>query len=183
MAENTLPFSLAPGLIKLCKKLAEGPKALSKLTMDRTSASYKLQCGVDSTIKTSVISKLRNNDVDKVVIEYLASIELVKVTSETVLQKICDLFSSNDISWNNLVAILMDSCAVMRGSKSGFEVQLRTRMAPQLLDIDGDINHHVHNATKKFCAPFGRWAENLFSDLRTDFKWSVDLRTHLQEFC
>jgi hypothetical protein len=210
MAENTLPFSLAPGLIKLSKKLAEDPKALSKLTMDRTSASYKLQFGVDSTIKTSVISKLRNNmfslnideatssnhkrilavlvscfdpDVDKVVIEYLASIELVKVTSETVLQKICDLFSSNDIPWNNLVAILMDSCAVMRGSKSGFEVQLRTRMAPQLLDIDGDINHHIHNATKTFCAPFGRWAENLFSDLHTDFKWSVDLRTHLQELC
>ena len=77
----------------------------------------------------------------------------------------------------------MDSCAVMRGSKSGLEVRLRSEKAPHLLDIDGDSCHHVHNAAKEFLKPFEYWIERLYSDLHTDFKWSVDLRDALASIC
>ena len=65
----------------------------------------------------------------------------------------------------------------------GLEKQIRDKKAPRMLDIDGDICHHVHNATKKFCSPFKYIAENLFKDLHNDFKWSPDLRDVLAELC
>ena len=66
----------------------------------------------------------------------------------------------------------MDSCAVIRENQ-----------APHLLDIDGDICHHVHNACKKFCSVFEHWAEGLFTDLHNDTKWSPDLREFMSEIC
>lgn len=60
---------------------------------------------------------------------------------------------------------------------------LRERKAPQLLDIDGDIFHHIHNATKHFCSPFNNTVEKLFIDLHNDFKWSTDLREYIAEIC
>ncbi|KAK6171890.1 hypothetical protein SNE40_018313 [Patella caerulea] len=70
----------------------------------------------------------------------------------------------------------------MRGSKSGVEVRIREK-AVQLLDIDGDSCHHIHNACKKFCAPFENWLEGLLCDLHNDFKWSSDLRDWLSDLC
>ena len=43
--------------------------------------------------------------------------------------------------------MLMDSCSVMRGSKNGFEVKLHENMASHLIDIDGDVCHHIHNVS------------------------------------
>nr|XP_019923958.2 uncharacterized protein LOC109619082 [Crassostrea gigas] len=77
----------------------------------------------------------------------------------------------------------MDSWAVMRGSKNGLEKKIRESKAPALLDIDGDICHRLHNASKKLCAPFDYWVESLFTDLHTDHRWSVDLREKLAEVC
>lgn len=34
-------------------------------------------------------------------------------------------FNSNGIPWVNVVSLLMDSCAVMRGSKNGLEKKIR----------------------------------------------------------
>jgi hypothetical protein len=60
--------------------------------------------------------------------------------------------------------------------------KIRDSRTPGLLDIDGDICHHLHNASKKLCDPFGYWVESLFTDLHTDHRWSVDLRENLQKF-
>ena len=76
----------------------------------------------------------------------------------------------------------MDSCAVMRGPKCGVEVRLREK-APQLLDIDGDSCHHIHNAVRQLCKPFDYHVEGLLGDLHNDFKWSSDLRERLEEIC
>ena len=43
--------------------------------------------------------------------------------------------------------------------------------------------HHVHNASKRLCAPFEQWTEKLANDLRNDNKWSVDLREWLSDVC
>uniref|UniRef100_A0A8W8NXF2 Uncharacterized protein n=1 Tax=Magallana gigas TaxID=29159 RepID=A0A8W8NXF2_MAGGI len=71
----------------------------------------------------------------------------------------------------------------MRGSKNGLEKKIRDSRAQGLLDIDGDICHHLQNASKKLCAPFDYWVESLFTDLHTDHRWSVDLREKLAEVC
>ena len=66
--------------------------------------------------------------------------------------------------------------------KSGLETKLR-EVAPQLLDIDGDLCHHVHNSVKKFCSPFDNFIERLLDDLHTDSKYSFDIRQAIEELC
>ena len=75
------------------------------------------------------------------------------------------------------MAVLMDSCSVMRGSKNGFEIKLRESVAPALIDMDGDSCHHIHNACKKFTT------EQLYQDTYNDFKWSEDIRVILKDIC
>ncbi|KAI0224220.1 hypothetical protein LSAT2_024763, partial [Lamellibrachia satsuma] len=77
----------------------------------------------------------------------------------------------------------IDSCNVVRGSKSGVETSIRISKAPQLLDVDGDSCHHMHNACKQFCKPFENWTEHLQSDIHNDVKWSPHLRQYLEEIC
>ena len=79
--------------------------------------------------------------------------------------------------------MLMDSCGVMRGSKNGFETKIRLRVAPHLLDIDGDSCHHIHNASKIFTKVFDGYLESLFRDIYNDFKWSEDLKVELRAIC
>ena len=82
-----------------------------------------------------------------------------------------------------MISILMDPCAVMLGSMQGLETRIRRKLAPHLLDVDGDVCHHVHNASKSLCAPFEQWTEKLANDLRNDNKWSVDLHEWLADVC
>ncbi|KAJ8381279.1 hypothetical protein SKAU_G00020570 [Synaphobranchus kaupii] len=72
--------------------------------------------------------------------------------------------------------MLMDSCGVMRGSKTGLETRVRQNHCPTLLDVDGDSCHHIHNAAKVFAAPFSSHLERLFSDLHADHQWASDQR-------
>ncbi len=178
--------------------------------MDRTSASYKFTYGVKKTIQDEILQEIRsipfslnideatsktNRRVlgvlvsywsqknEKMVVQHLAALELTSVTSESLFIALDELFERMALPWENLVSILMDSCAVMRGSKSGLEKKIRDHRAPQPLDIDGDSCHHVHNASKKLCRTFESWVEDLLSDLHTDHKWSADMKEGLREIC
>ena len=209
LAERSLPFTEAPGIIKLTKALARDMEALNELSMDRTSASIKMRLGVAQTVKEELIRAMRSGpfslNIDeatsnnlhkvlcvlvsrysapgkKVVVEHLASVSLIKVDSETVFNAIEKLMEDNEIPWSNLMSVLMDSCNVMRGSKSGVEVRLRAK-APHMLDIDGDTCHHAHNAAKEFCKPYGHIVEGMLNDLHNDFRWSKDLEEFLKELC
>lgn len=169
MAEHSLPFSIAPHLINLSKELARDQKALSSLSMDRTSASIKMRFGLAETLFAETIGNIQSmpfslnideatsnnfsrvltifvscyNEVQqRVIIEHLSSIKLYSVNSENVYNALHSLMISNNIPYNNLMSIMMDSCAVMRGSKSGLETQIRNKHAPHLLDVDGDSCHH-----------------------------------------
>jgi hypothetical protein len=57
-----------------------------------------------------------------------------------------------------LVSMLSDTAAYMRGAKSGVETLLR-KDNPNLLDVDGDVCHHMHNIVKKFCSHFNSIVE------------------------
>ena len=211
VAENSLPLSIVPKIKKLVTALALDTKAMGSLsTMDRTHCSYKLTHGLAKTFINKTIENLKTHffslNIDesgstnhqkiltvlvsyyseedkKVVIEHLASISLVTVNSEILFNELVKIFKDYLLPWNNLCSILMDSCAVMRGSKAGLEKRIRTNTAKHLLDIDGDVCHHLHNATERFCTPFESHVENLFNNLYNHFKWSPDLRLLLEMIC
>ncbi|XP_034548453.1 uncharacterized protein LOC117819281 [Notolabrus celidotus] len=121
-------------------------------------------------------------DLRKVMVEHLGSLEVVKVNAANLERLLCDFFKQNNIPWKNLVSMLMDSCSVMRGSKTGLETRIH-QYCPTLLDIDGDSCHHIHNAAKKFAEPFDHYLEQLFSDLQVDHQWCPDQVMHLKEVC
>ncbi|GBN78845.1 hypothetical protein AVEN_147570-1 [Araneus ventricosus] len=210
IAEHNLPFSMAPVLVNVSKALAEDKKALNHLSLSRNCASYKMKFGVAKTFLQDTLKNLQtikfslnldeatsNNNmrvisvlasyfspsVNRVVVEHLVSLNVVTVSSENIFKEISKFFESNKIPWENLVSILMDSCRVMRGTKSGVETRIRNEKAPHLLDIDGDSCHHIHNATKKFCSPFDCLLENLMRDIFYDTKWSADIRNWLIDIC
>ena len=207
---STFPFTLVPDVVQLAKNLANDKKALDQVKLSRTTASYKVVHGIGKFFQTTTIEKLKkypfslnvdestssNNrrvltylvsyydpEEGKCMVEHLQSSELIKVDTESIYVDICSVFQKFEIPWKNLVSILMDSCAVMRGKQNGLEARIRREKVPTLLDIDGDSCHHIHNAAKKFTNPFDGWVEQLYRDLHTDHKWSVDLRDMLAEIC
>ena len=118
-----------------------------------------------------------------VVVEHLSSLSCIHASSAAVYHEIVSVFEKHDIPFSNLMSVLMDYCNVMRGSKSGVEVKIRSNKAEHLLDIDGDTCHHIHNASKKFCKPFNNWVESFHASIFNDIKWSTDLRDYLKEIC
>jgi len=201
---------MAPVIMETAQELAKDPKSLNHLTLDRTTSSYKMRFGLGKTFQDETITALRTTpfslNIDEstsnshkrvlavlvsyysqkrkmVVVEHLDSLEVVKVDSLSLFEKLQALFLKHDIPWTNLVSVLMDSCSVMRGSKNGVETRIRNSKAPQLLDVDGDSCHHMHNACKQFCKPFENWVEYLQSDIHNDVKWSPDLHQYLEEIC
>lgn len=146
VAENSLPFTMVPVLIQLTQELAKDKKLLANLSMDRTSASYKMNYGLRKTIESDIIQDIRGTpfslNIDEatsnnnkhvlsilvsyysqaekqIVLEHLAAVEVVRVCTDSILEKLEALFEKHEIPWDNLVSMLMDSCAVMRGSKNG----------------------------------------------------------------
>jgi len=201
---------MAPKLINLSKALANDKPALEKLTLDPTTASYKMKYGVAETFVQELTGELKstpfslnldeamNSNNEKVVtvlvshfsssqnkicVNHLGSFVCSKVTSENLFTELDSLFSRLDLPWSNLVSTMMDSCRVMRGEKAGLEALIRKRKSPQLLDVDGDTCHHAHNCAKAFAAPFERHLEKLLTDLHTDFKWSPHSRDLLASIC
>ena len=77
----------------------------------------------------------------------------------------------------------MDSCNIMGGSKNGLEKQIKEKLQPNLLDIDRDSCHHIHDVAKKFTKHFDAYLELLFINIYNDFKLSEDLREILKEIC
>ena len=71
----------------------------------------------------------------------------------------------------------------MRGSKSGLEKQIKEKLQPNLLDVDGHSCHHIHDAAKKFTKHFDAHLELPFINIYNDFKWSEDVRAILKEIC
>ena len=173
------------------------PKAANKLQGARQTALYRMQHRLAKGLEKQLIGKLREGffsfNIDEVtisnlhkvltwlvsyfcttksevVVEYLGSLNLPTVKLETVFKAVVDLINEKELPWCNLMAVLMDSCSVMRGSKNDFEIKLRESFAPALIDMDGDSCHHIHNACKKFTKIFDKYLEQLYQDIYNDFK-------------
>ena len=100
-----------------------------------------------------------------IVTEHIDSFNVPAVNSATLYQQVMDVFQKRKIAVKNLLAVLMDSCAVMRGCKTGLEKRLHDGPVPHLFHIDGELCHHIHNIIKKFFNNFENYLEKLFPDL------------------
>ena len=129
----------------------------------------------------TVLVSYFNQGKKEVVCEHLALINVPAVTTENILNTLINFFKEKSLPWKNLLATLMDSCNVMQGSKNGLEKQIKEKLQPNLLGIDGDSCHHIHNVAKKFMKHFDAHFELLFLNICNDFKWSEDLRELLKE--
>ena len=150
IANHSLPFTMAPVIFDVARELAKDPKALSGNTMDRKSASIKIRFGLAKTIHKRTITHMQNGhfslNIDKstsnnlhillallvsyyspslieIIVEHLTSISVEYVTAKSLYDEIVNIFSNHELPWQNLMSILMDSCAVMRGSKRGIETR------------------------------------------------------------
>ena len=171
--------------------------AAKKLRLARATVSYKLRYGLAKTVEEELIKKLKNGffswNLDEatstthhkvltllvpyfceykkeITVEHLISLNLPIVISEIVYDAVATFFRSKELPWNYLMSTLMDSCGVMRGSKNGFKTKIRENMVPNLLDVDGNAFHHLHNASRKFTKIFDNYLEALFRDIHNDFK-------------
>ncbi|XP_076336572.1 uncharacterized protein LOC143239424 [Tachypleus tridentatus] len=210
ITEHSLSLSVAPVIVDLAKAQAEDKAALSQVQLTRTTATYKLVLGVAHTLSQRIYNNMRNYPFSlnmdestsnsnkkvlailvsylnlatkKVDVEHLDSIELKKVNSASLYKVVADFFTKNQIPWENLVSSMMDSCNVMRGTKSGVEARIRKEKNINLLDVDGDSCHHIHNAAKVFANPFQKWLEGLSTDLFEDHRWARDQLMNLEEVC
>ena len=219
LAEHSLPMSKADSLCELIKEASRDPKSLNDLNLSKQIALNKLNHGLAKTVKHDIVKKLKcvpfslntdeaTNDHGKkvlslivsyfddesgeILVNHLASVELVRTDAKSIFNAIVGVIESNKIPWTNLVSALLDSCNVMRGKKSGVETLLRKK-APHLLDIDGDTCHHLHNVAKALCEPFQEWSEaqkknthyleKLFTDLFTDFRYCTQYKDIMSEIC
>ena len=180
--ENPLSYSVVPKVIELSKELARDPAALDKPLMDRTIASYKLRFGLTKSMDELTLEVIRSGFFS-LNLDAMTAVSLLKVDTESIYSSLCKYFGDNDISWDSLISIMMDSCNVIRGSKAGLETRICGTVVPHLLDIDGDAAHHIHHSAKQFSMPFKKLIENLCDDVYFDFKWSQDLREHLPDIC
>lgn len=146
-------------------------------SMNIDEATAKNSCRV-----LDILVGFFDDDLARISIYHLKSVELIFVNAETVTNSIISVIDEYGLDKSKLIAVLMDSCAVMRGSKAGVETKLRS-VCPNLLDIDGDICHHAHNVAKKFTKTLQGHIESLFYDLNSHFTWSADQKEAYLNVC
>ena len=213
VAEHSLSLNLTPSLVELVKALSIDSKALSKVQLSRTAASYKLTNGLGKNIKDSLILDLRKYPFSINVDESMSKSKKEKVL--TILVSYVKVNSSgvHEISLSHLCSLEVQHVdakticdkieEVFKDNDIPFQnlvsclfdscnimrgkhngVETRLRhLEPGLLDVDGDSCHHMHNATKVFCKPFESHLESLFNDLHADDKFSPDQRWLLKQIC
>ena len=209
VAEHSLPLAMVPHIIKYAQ-MSRDQKVLENLSMERQTATYKLKEGLSLCVQKRFVLEMRkskfslnldeatSNNNQKVltvlvsffseslgetVIDYYDSVSLTAATARTLYEAVRNLLERDEIPAANLVSVLTDSVNYMRGNRSGFQKLLRDNFAPHLLDIGGDVCHHVHNICKKFCSYSDQEVECLLDDIHTDFQFHQDLRTYLRELC
>ena len=130
----------------------------------------------------SILVSYFDTEIGASVVQHYTSVSLIEVNAKSLLECICNCFVRDDIPFDNLVSDLSDSTNYMRGKKGELETLLREKTL-QLLDIDGDICHHIHNTVKQFCKPFECFVEKWIDDIHWDTKYSTDILDSLKEIC
>ena len=198
-AEKNLSFTRTGKIIDIAKELSKDCKALNRIQLSSNTASYKIKFGLARFIEDKLISNFQEtfffNTVKQQVIHYkkslvsffceekkevavrhLVSLNMPSVTTDDIYNALVSLFDEKKIPWEHCLASLMHSCNVKRGGKKNLEKKLRKTVCPNLLEINGDSCHHIHNSCKVFTEMFGKHLETLFQSIYNDFKWSDNHR-------
>ena len=180
IAEHDLSFTIARPLVDLIRAVASDKNALSRLSVSNSHASYVCTHGISSHMKTVLTEKMDkmffslnadeatnanmdrvlnilvryyDGDLRKVVTHHLATRKVNIADAPTLTKQLTDILQSYSVNWNQVVSILLDNCAVMRGKKAGVETLARKENTA-LLDISGDTVHMVSHASKALLTPF-----------------------------
>lgn len=207
LSEHCLPFSLAEDLLDYAKRVSEDKVALEKTTISRTSASYITTHGVARCFKDELKMKLKdrklslnideatNNTNDKilniiaqyydvesgrVVIDHLGSRKQNLATAANILASIETVLEEYEISWDQIISVLMDNCSTMRGVKGGVEALIREKN-PNLLDISGDTVHMINNVAKTLLHQVDSSVQDFCSDVYYDIEESPKVRELFHE--
>lgn len=118
LAEKSLPFSLAPDLPEIVKEMSKDRKALNRLTMYCTTASYKLRFGVPKTIEENLIEDLKkakfsfnidestSNNNEKVVTALVNFYLFMLIVNKNLLCNLCfvgnfcNILTKYPVTWN-----------------------------------------------------------------------------------
>ena len=139
--KHTLPLTMAPQVIRLAQELARDHKTLQSLSMDSTTASYKLREGLGETICEKIVQDLQqvffsmnvnecmsnayekifsiivsyfSDKLKRVVVHHYNSKALVTVNAATLFGHIKSTFDGDRIPMKNMVSNLSDSTKYMR---------------------------------------------------------------------
>lgn len=66
-----------------------------------------------------------------------------KGDAESLVKAITDTFKEHGIPFTNMMQIMYDSPAVMRGKYKGVVTQFKNKYAPHIIDLGGCSLHHV----------------------------------------
>ena len=124
----------------------------------------------------SVLVSYYDKQKHSLVVRQLASLSILVVDAENLFS----VFLQFNLPWENLLLMLMDSASLVWGEKNGLETRVRD-LAPNLIDIDGDSCHHMHNFMKIFTNYFDKFLEGLFRNIYMVFKTSADSLEMLKE--
>ncbi|XP_029624602.1 uncharacterized protein LOC115203766 isoform X2 [Salmo trutta] len=136
LAEHSLSFTIAPVIVELAQNLAIDKVALERMKLSTTVASYKMVHGLVRTFSKRTFSNLSwfpfffyldestsnsnkkvlsmlvsyyHDDMRKVVVEHLGSLEVIKVNAVSLERALCNFFNDN-IPWKILVMYLKEIC-------------------------------------------------------------------------
>ena len=70
------------------------------------------------------------------------------MNAETVFTAVQEQLINDDVPFTNLVCFIR-LCSIHERRENGFQSKLKT-VAPQIIDIDGDVCHHIHIAVTFF---------------------------------
>jgi hypothetical protein len=146
MAEHNVHLSLTTPLIELMKEMAQDKETLNKMSMSRTTATYKLVDGLGTVTHKKIVKDMKNNkfsinvdectsqskekvlsvmvaffysEIGETVTHHYASVSLAIINARVLMNTLVDMFEKDDIPWSNLVSYLSDSAGMMRGKLSG----------------------------------------------------------------
>lgn len=207
LSENHLPFTLAENLLAFAKRLSRDKQALEKTTISKSSATYINTHGVAKCMKDELKMKVKgkmvslnideatNNNNDKILnilvqyydesenkvqLRHLGSRSQNLATASNIMDSIESVLREYDIEWWQVLSVLMDNCATMRGVRGGVEALIRKKN-PNLLDISGDTIHMVNNVAKTLLSNVDSAIQDFCGDIFYDIEESPKVREIFKE--
>ena len=134
LAENLLPISLAPLLVNYAKEMAKDVKALDGVSLERTSATYKLKEGLgtlshkrlvndmqthpfsintDECVNTSndkvysILVSYFSEDIGETVVKHYRSVTLTRVTAKILHDCVINALKEDEIPWKLLSPVCL----------------------------------------------------------------------------